>query len=97
MTSLFLRYAHQARTIVNVARINEDPNARIIRGGGGGGGEGGGVREERGVEGGKVFGRDGGCREREREGGREGKRERDRDRETVRKGEGGKCSEGGVN
>lgn len=26
-----LRYAQQARTIVNVARINEDPNARIIR------------------------------------------------------------------
>ena len=27
-----LRYAQQARTIVNVAKINEDPNARIIRG-----------------------------------------------------------------
>jgi len=27
-----LRYAQQARTIINVARINEDPNARIIRG-----------------------------------------------------------------
>ena len=26
------RYAQQARTIVNVARINEDPNAAIIRG-----------------------------------------------------------------
>lgn len=27
-----LRYAQQARTIINVARINEDPNAKIIRG-----------------------------------------------------------------
>ena len=27
-----LRYAQQARTIINVAKINEDPNARIIRG-----------------------------------------------------------------
>ena len=27
-----LRYAHQARTIVNKARINEDPKARLIRG-----------------------------------------------------------------
>jgi len=26
-----LRYARQARTIVNSARVNEDPNARIIR------------------------------------------------------------------
>ncbi len=28
----YFRYAQQARTIVNVARINEDPNAAIIRG-----------------------------------------------------------------
>jgi kinesin family protein 14 len=27
-----LRYAQQARTIINVAKINEDPNARVIRG-----------------------------------------------------------------
>lgn len=27
------RYAQTARTIVNVARINEDPNSRLIRGG----------------------------------------------------------------
>lgn len=26
------RYAHQARSIINVARVNEDPSARIIRG-----------------------------------------------------------------
>ena len=26
------RYAQQARNIVNVARVNEDPNVRIIRG-----------------------------------------------------------------
>jgi len=27
-----LRYARQTRTIVNSARVNEDPNARLIRG-----------------------------------------------------------------
>ena len=27
-----LRYANQARTIVNLARVNEDPKAKIIRG-----------------------------------------------------------------
>jgi len=27
-----LRYARQARTIVNSARVNEDTNARLIRG-----------------------------------------------------------------
>ena len=27
-----LRYAKQARSIVNIVKINEDPNARIIRG-----------------------------------------------------------------
>lgn len=26
------RYAQQARSIVNVARINEDPNVKMIRG-----------------------------------------------------------------
>ena len=27
-----VRYAHQTRNIINVARVNEDPNARLIRG-----------------------------------------------------------------
>lgn len=27
-----LRYAQQARTIINVAKINEDTNAKLIRG-----------------------------------------------------------------
>lgn len=27
-----LRYAKQARSIINVAKVNEDPNARLIRG-----------------------------------------------------------------
>ena len=26
------RYAHQTRNIINVARVNEDPNAKLIRG-----------------------------------------------------------------
>ena len=27
-----LRYAKQARSIINIAKVNEDPNARLIRG-----------------------------------------------------------------
>lgn len=27
-----LRYAQQARTIINVAKVNEDTNAKLIRG-----------------------------------------------------------------
>ena len=29
---IFLTYAKQARAIVNLARVNEDPKARMIRG-----------------------------------------------------------------
>ena len=27
-----LRYAKQARSIINIAKVNEDPNAKLIRG-----------------------------------------------------------------
>lgn len=29
---MLCRYAQQARTIINVARVNEDPNVKMVRG-----------------------------------------------------------------